>query len=97
MLTRERRGYPVLQMCTSTSISPASVEAKTGNWLVVRPIRLVVCLHPFHSLLTFPAMKKVKHRLVEKLDDSTADSLGLSRAVLVNGRQFVMELAACLW
>ena len=32
------------------------------------------------------AMKKVKHRLVEKMKDSTADSLGLSRAVLVNGR-----------
>ena len=31
------------------------------------------------------AMKKVKHRLVEKMDESTADSLGLSRAVLVNG------------
>ena len=30
-------------------------------------------------------MKKVKHRLVEKLNESTADSLGLSRAVLVNG------------
>ena len=32
------------------------------------------------------AMKKVKHRLVEKMNESTADSLGLSRAVLVNGR-----------
>jgi hypothetical protein len=31
------------------------------------------------------AMKKVKHRLVEKMNESTADSLGLSRAVLVNG------------
>lgn len=84
-------------MCTSISISSASVETKTGNRLEDKPIRLVVCLHPFHSLLLpFPAMKKVKHRLVEKLDDSTADSLGLSRAVLVNGRQFVTELATCL-
>ena len=33
-----------------------------------------------------PAMKKVKHRLVEKMNETTADSLGLSRAVLVNGR-----------
>ena len=31
------------------------------------------------------ALKKVKHRLVEKMNDQTADSLGLSRAVLVNG------------
>ena len=31
-------------------------------------------------------MKKVKHRLVEKMNESTADSLGLSRAVLVNGK-----------
>ena len=30
-------------------------------------------------------MKKVKHRLVERMNESTADSLGLSRAVLVNG------------
>ena len=27
----------------------------------------------------------MKHRLVEKMNESTADSLGLSRAVLVNG------------
>lgn len=32
------------------------------------------------------SMKKVKHRLVEKMKDSTADSLGLSRAVLVNDK-----------
>jgi C-terminal processing protease CtpA/Prc len=31
-------------------------------------------------------LKKVKHRLVEKMKDSTADTLGLSRAVLVNGQ-----------
>lgn len=32
------------------------------------------------------SMKKVKHRLVEKMNESTADSLGLSRAVLVNDK-----------
>ncbi|XP_064406147.1 PRKCA-binding protein-like isoform X2 [Halichondria panicea] len=32
------------------------------------------------------AMKKVKHRIVEKMNESTADSLGLSRAVLVNDK-----------
>ena len=47
------------------------------------------------------AMKKVKHRLVEKLDDSTADSLGLSRAVLVNGEAlsiliFTMDVCVCV-
>jgi hypothetical protein len=31
-------------------------------------------------------LKKVKHRLVEKMKDSTADTLGLSRAVLVNDK-----------
>ena len=31
-------------------------------------------------------LKKAKHRLVEKMKDSTADTLGLSRAVLVNGQ-----------
>jgi hypothetical protein len=30
------------------------------------------------------ALKKLKHRIVDSIDDKTADSLGLSRAVLVN-------------
>ena len=30
-------------------------------------------------------LKKVKHRVVEKMSDNMADSLGLSRAILVNG------------
>jgi hypothetical protein len=29
-------------------------------------------------------LKKMKHRLVEKMSSSTADSLGLSRAILCN-------------
>ena len=37
-------------------------------------------------------MKKVKHRLVEKMNESTADSLGLSRAVLVNGKLIITTL-----
>lgn len=37
-------------------------------------------------------MKKVKHRLVEKMNEATADSLGLSRAVLVNGEGDSMRL-----
>lgn len=32
------------------------------------------------------AMKKLKHRLVEKMKESTADTLGITRAVLVNGK-----------
>lgn len=30
-------------------------------------------------------LKKVKHRIVETMESSTADALGLSRAILVNG------------
>lgn len=30
-------------------------------------------------------LKKVKHRLVENMSSSTADALGLSRAILCNG------------
>ncbi len=30
-------------------------------------------------------MKKFKHKVVEKMRDSTADTLGITRAVLVNG------------
>ena len=37
-------------------------------------------------VLTTTALKKVKHRLVEKMKESAADTLGLSRAVLVNGQ-----------
>ena len=37
-------------------------------------------------------LKKVKHRLVEKMKDSTADTLGLSRAVLVNGEPCLHRL-----
>ena len=33
------------------------------------------------------AVKKLKHKIVEKLKDSTADTLGITRAVLVNGKQ----------
>ena len=40
------------------------------------------------------ALKKVKHRLVEKMNDQTADSLGLSRAVLVNGE--LLHSTLCL-
>ena len=47
--------------------------------------------------LTATALKKVKHRLVERMKESTADTLGLSRAVLVNGQWLcsVVEWAAC--
>ena len=31
-------------------------------------------------------MKKLKHKMVEKMRDSTADTLGITRAVLVNGK-----------
>ena len=31
-------------------------------------------------------MKKMKHRIVEHMSSSTADALGLSRAILCNGK-----------
>ena len=31
-------------------------------------------------------LKKAKHRMVENMSSSTADALGLSRAILCNGR-----------
>ena len=31
------------------------------------------------------AIKKLKHKLVEKLNEETADSLGISRAILIHG------------
>ena len=39
----------------------------------------------FHSLET--VLKKVKHRMVESMSSSTADALGLSRAILCNGNK----------
>ena len=32
------------------------------------------------------AIKKLKHKLVEKLNEETADSLGISRAMLIHGK-----------
>lgn len=32
------------------------------------------------------AIKKLKHKMVEKLDEETADSLGISRAILIHGK-----------
>ena len=34
----------------------------------------------------FLVMKKMKHRIVEHMSSTTADALGLSRAILCNGR-----------
>ena len=35
---------------------------------------------------THVAIKKLKHKLVEKLNEETADSLGISRAILIHGK-----------
>jgi len=32
-------------------------------------------------------MKKLKHKLVEKLNAETADNLGISRAILIHGEE----------
>ena len=59
----------------------------------VQPAAIPVrCFVHAVSLFIHLAMKKVKHRLVEKMNESTADSLGLSRAVLVNGKFNSMAL-----
>ena len=39
-------------------------------------------------------LKKVKHQMVEKMSSSTADALGLSRAILCNG-EYCNALANC--
>ena len=40
-------------------------------------------------------MKKMKHRIVEHMSSSTADALGLSRAILCNGE--FKEISVCLF
>lgn len=42
-------------------------------------------LKRFFARCKFSVLKKVKHRIVENMSSSTADSLGLSRAILCNG------------
>ena len=58
-------------------------QAKEGKDLDIGTVRLhrrasnsIVCL----------VLKKVKHRLVESMSSATADALGLSRAILCNGK-----------
>lgn len=46
-------------------------------------VQLVV----YHLIMVFfLVLKKVKHRVVENMSSNTADALGLSRAILCNGR-----------
>lgn len=40
----------------------------------------------FKHVLCVLVLKKVKHRLVENMSSGTADALGLSRAILCNGK-----------
>lgn len=37
-------------------------------------------------------MKKMKHRIVEHMSSSTADALGLSRAILCNGKFYDLRM-----
>ena len=39
-------------------------------------------------------MKKMKHRIVEHMSSSTADALGLSRAILCNGEFYDVNIAS---
>lgn len=41
-------------------------------------------------------LKKVKHRLVENMSSGTADALGLSRAILCNGKIIIMVIISVL-
>lgn len=44
-----------------------------------------------------PVLKKVKHRLVENMSSGTADALGLSRAILCNGKSsFRLPAQLCI-
>lgn len=45
------------------------------------------------GLSSAPVLKKVKHRLVENMSSGTADALGLSRAILCNGKSSFHPLA----
>ena len=81
---------PSLSFLLSCSPSPFFPLLLTLLSSLLSSLPLPPSIIPSLSLLSLsplpPAMKKVKHRLVEKMNESTADSLGLSRAVLVNGR-----------
>ena len=49
----------------------------------------VMCMFSICILL---AIKKLKHKLVEKLDEKTADSLAISRAILIHGKLSVSPI-----
>lgn len=59
--------------------------------------RLLLLIYLFYCLIIiviiivvyniFLVMKKMKHRMVENMSSSTADALGLSRAILCNGKE----------
>ena len=56
--------------------------------ILVRIDSICVCACPVVIYMYLLAIKKLKHKLVEKLDEETADSLGISRAVLIHGKWF---------
>ena len=47
-------------------------------------VKLIILLL---TVLTCAVLKKMKHRVVEHMSSSTADALGLSRAILCNGKE----------
>ena len=53
---------------------------------------MVTCFQYIHLL----AIKKLKHKLVEKLNEETADSLGISRAILIHGMYHNNHVSVCL-
>ncbi len=58
-----------------------SKQGKTSD--ISEPIFFVLILN---LILLKSDWKKVKHRMVESMSSSTADALGLSRAILCNGK-----------
>lgn len=69
-----------------------SVSKVELNMNYVRIIVVIKYVIKWLSIVYFaflPVLKKVKHRMVENMNSSTADALGLSRAILCNGTSFL--------
>lgn len=70
-----------------------------GLWHADTPTHSI-CASRFHVLtrstrVFISVLKKVKHRLVENMSSGTADALGLSRAILCNGKAVNSTLNVC--
>lgn len=70
-------------------------ESNTAHWHQGVPVHISINI-PSNFLFvniidlffSLTVLKKVKHRFVENMNSNTADALGLSRAILCNGKNF---------